>query len=122
MAGFDEWATIQKYHINAGKGIRFILDRDLMYRSNGGSVYVVKAGEISDLGSIPRWLWSVLPPHEYPSAYILHDYFCKADWISRLDGDKLLYEALQHSNAPNWKAFITYRGVRLYAIVNRIKS
>ena len=116
---FDEWATISKFY--ESDKIKFILKRDLMYRTLAGSVYVVPKGTISDLGSIPRVLWVILPSHEYPSAFILHDYFCYQDWISRKDGDLLFLEALKASNATNWKAYIMYCGVRAYAVVRRIK-
>lgn len=120
MEGFDEWARIQKLPLPDGS-IKFKLLRDLMYRSTAGSVYVVKEGFVSDLLTIPRCLWWLIPPHKYPSAAILHDYFCRESWISRADGDQLFYEALLHSNAPNWKAKVMYWCVRLYALTFNIK-
>ena len=119
MAGFDEWASVRRLHDGTG---RFTLTRDLTYRSDAGSVYVVKRGFNTDLASIPRFLWSLLPPHDrYLSAAILHDYFCESEWVSRLDGDKLFLEAMGHSNVANWKRKIIYLSVRLYAKVNGLK-
>ena len=117
---FDEWARIQKFY-RPGNKIFFHLLRDLMYRDTAGKVHVVPAGFVSDLGSIPRFLWPVLPPHEYPSAYILHDYYCEDKSTPRKYGDDLLLEALHDSHAPTCKRYIVYSGVRTYAIIHRLK-
>jgi len=119
MSGFNSrWAIYQKYY---KKTAMFRLMRDLSFISKDGAAYILRAGFLSDLGSVPRILWVFAPRDEFPSAYFLHDYLCESDWISRLDGDKLLYEALLNSHCPKWKAKIIYWGVRLYAVVRRIK-
>ncbi len=117
---FDEWARIQRIP-GPENHLRFRLLRDLMYRSRSGKVFFVPAGFASDLGSVPRLFWFLAPPHEYPSAYILHDYCCETPEIPRQTGDQLLHEALQASNCPRWKVHLIYTAVRLYAIINRLK-
>ena len=118
MAGFDEYAEIQKvYH--DGDGVKFKLLRDLMYRDEAGHCHVIKAGFISDLGSIPRLLWPILPPHAYPSSYILHDWYCKDLKSTRKYGDDLLLESLKYCNAPSWKRWTIYLAVRAYAILTK---
>ncbi len=116
--GFDEWAQFHKFQ-NAENKLLFQLTRDLMYRARDGIVYVVsKTAEPSDLGSVPRWLWWLAPPHEFPSAYFLHDDLCNKvnrGEFSRLKADQLLREALIASHAPEWKVWLIYKGVRLYA-------
>ncbi|RKY40271.1 MAG: hypothetical protein DRP85_08895, partial [Candidatus Makaraimicrobium thalassicum] len=66
-------------------------------------------------------LWPICPRDEFPSAYFVHDDCCEDPGISRLDGDRLLRQALKASHAPSWKAWLVYSGVRTYAIVCRIK-
>jgi len=117
--GFDEWAVIQRLHDGTG---HFKLLRDLMYRSEAGSVYVVPRGFKTDLASVPRWLWPIFNPSGlFMSAAILHDHFCENDWISRKDGDKIFLEAMLHSNVPRWKRYCIYAAVRAYAVVLGIK-
>ena len=119
MAGFEHWAVITRLHDGSGK---FVLVDDLNYKTMSGSVYQVKAGFHTDLASVPRFLWPWFPPADlYLSAAVLHDFFCESDWISRKDGDRIFYEAMRLSNVPDWKASVVYWGVRLYAILMRIK-
>ena len=118
MAGFYEWAAVSRIHDGTGC---FRLTRDLAYRSDAGDVYVVPNGFKTDLASVPKIVWPILPPHGlYLSAAILHDFFCENDWISRTDGDRLFKEAMSHSNVPTWKAWTIWFGVRAYAILNRL--
>ena len=121
MTGFDEWATFQKWHNSDGK-LLFTLTRDLMYRDEAGDVHVVRKGSNpSDLGSIPKPFNLILPRYEYPSSYFLHDNDCENPEVSRLEGDNRLRESLHHSNAPNWKIWLVYKGVRSYATVRGLK-
>ena len=117
--GFDEWAVIQRLHDGSG---RFQLMRNLIYRTEAGNMYVVPRGFKTDLATIPKIFWGILPPHDlYLSAAILHDYFCVNNWIKRKDIDKLFLEAMKWSNIPKWKRYVVYLSVRLYSITHIIK-
>ncbi len=118
-AGFREWAVIQRFYRD--NDVLFRLMKDLQYKSMDGATYIVPQGFVSDLGSIPKSLWGWVPPHEFPSAFVLHDYLCKASWISRRDADKILQEALRLSHALRWKVRVIYWGVRSWAFVRRLK-
>ena len=120
MSGFSSWAIIQRYY-NDDDEILFKLLKDLTYKTMDGAIYVVPQWFISDLGSVPRILWNVIPSQEFPSAFVLHDWLCKADWISRKDANKILYEALKLSHCPQWKASVIYWACELYRIVMRVK-
>ena len=124
--GFDEFASFHKFYRPSGKKLLFQLDRDLMYRAQDGTVYVVpKTAPPSDLGSIPRLCWWLLPPHEFPSAYFLHDDLCNKvnrGKFSRRKADNLLREALIASHAPKWKTWLIYTGIRLYAKIKGIRN
>jgi len=116
---FDEWASIEWAH---EEGLKFKLSEELRYRPKAGGLYVVPQGFPTDLASIPVLLWFFLPPFgNYLSAAVLHDWFCKQEWISRLDGDKLFLEAMLASNVKLWKAYVMYYGVRAYAVMGRVK-
>lgn len=119
MAGFDDWAEIKHLHDGTKN---FVLCNNIVYHSNAGSIYTVDAGFITDLASIPHFLWPFYPPHDlYLTAAILHDKFCEATWISRKEGDLLFREAMSHSHVDKFDRNIIYAGVRAYAVVMRIK-
>jgi len=124
--GFDEFASFHKYYSATVKKLLFKLDRDLMYRDKDGTVHVVpKESDPSDLGSTPPIIWWLLPPHEFPSGYFLHDALCNKvnrGEFSRLKADRLQREALIASHAPRWKVWLIYRGVRLWANLKGIKG
>jgi hypothetical protein len=113
MSNFKEYAVYARDKKIDGEQM-FILMRDLFYTSDDGAEFAVPVGFLSDLGSIPQMFWNILPRDAYPSAFILHDYLCQADWISRLDADKILREALISSGATWFTAQCVYWFVRFY--------
>ena len=121
VVGFDEYASIQRYYIVGEKVPHFELLRDLMYRDEAGDCHVTKKGMISDLGSTPKWTWRFIPPHEFPSAYILHNEDCNNPKVPRKVGDDRLFESLKYCNARKWKRVVVYFGVRGYAIAMGLK-
>jgi len=119
--GFSAYAVYSKCYTCSTRKTTFELKKGLMYRTAIGSVYTVPRGFKTDLGSIPAIFWPFIPRDDYPSAFILHDYLCESDWISRLDGDKILKEALLDSGCGKVKAWVIYSAVRAYATVMLIK-
>ncbi len=121
MTGFSSVANYSRVYPTPISGKKFKLNRPLDYKSMDGAEYCVPAEFPTDLGSIPRWLWWYIPRDFRPECFILHDYLCNADWISRSDANKLLYEALKLSHCPDWKASAIYWACQAYAFVMRIK-
>lgn len=82
-----------------------------------GLLITVPQGYTTDLGTIPRILWMVLPPQDptCAAAYVLHDYLCTWPEFNRLTADSLFLEALQVLEVPCWKRTVLYYGVRLFA-------
>lgn len=75
---------------------------------------VVPIGFITDLASIPRCLWSILPPHDYyAKAAILHDYLYKEAIGTKKEADRIFYEALLVTGMKKWLAKLFYLGVKL---------
>ena len=115
--GFVSWAVFSRCYAPGDPDRRgkllFRLHQDLVYISRAGELYTVPAGYVSDLGSVPRFLWPILPPHEFPSAYFLHDRGYDLQDEPREKIDLLLYESLLLSHAPPWKAALIYKGVRI---------
>jgi len=108
----------------------FQLLTPLFYRSKllGGVIEVPSAPNpfITDLGSIPRALWSFLSPDDYDISYpsVVHDYLydkygdlsdqpnLAVKKVDRETADKVLREAMASVGAPRWKQFVVYEAVR----------
>lgn len=86
-------------------------------RENPSAVYCVPAGFVTDLASVPRWMWSFLQPTgRYTKAAILHDWLIKPDsGVIRADADRIFYEAMQVLGVHPSLAWLMYRAVRLYS-------
>lgn len=89
----------------------------------------IPAGMLTDLASIPRIVWGILPPSgKYGAAAIIHDRLCntlqitqsgKPADITRAKADAVLGEAMEVLKVP-WIKRVTISGaVRLYRIVSR---
>lgn len=74
----------------------------------------VPAGFETDLGSIPRIFWNLLPPIGPASqAFVVHDYLYSRQIISRSDADEVLLRAM-FSTGTHWAAcWLIYLGVRI---------
>jgi len=125
--------------------------RELFYYSvrdlDSGIVVEVPVGYVTDFASIPRFLWSLLPPiGKYGKAAVVHDFLCTHQnlWISqdalirhavalgldyenleggiyyvtRKQADQIFLEAMAVLGVPKWKRLTMYGAVRLYAKFN----
>lgn len=89
----------------------------------------VPAGMLTDLASIPRIVWNILPPSgKYGSAAIVHDRLCntlqitqagKAVEISRAKADAILGEAMEVLEVPWVKRVTISSAVALHRWVSR---
>lgn len=86
-----------------------------------GLVIEVPAGTFTDLGTIPRILWPVLPPHDptCAAAFVLHDVLCRDREFSRLMADCVFYEAMRVLGVPRWRAATMFFGARVWALLKR---
>lgn len=85
--------------------------------------FKVPKGFLTDLASVPRILWILIPPFgKYTKAAVIHDYLCYKSIISRKEGDKVFYKIMIRDGTKKWKAKIMYLGVRLYSWVKYNKS
>lgn len=81
------------------------------------TIYTIPAGFVTDLTSVPRLLWSLLPPHgRYAKAAILHDWLVtQAPEIPRSQADDLFCEAMHVLKVPVWQAKLMHLAVKLYS-------
>ena len=104
-------------------GFPFTLTQDLVYVTEvrgvgkpvtNARIIRVPAGFKTDLASIPKVLWSVLPPiGKYDAPAVLHDALYQFDAATRKQADDVLYEAMK-ATSVGWRTRWTiYAGVRV---------
>ncbi len=75
----------------------------------------VPAGFVTDLASVPRALWSIMPPHgRYAKAAIIHDYLYASPIVSRKQADDIFLEAMEVLGVAKWRRLAMYYAVRLF--------
>lgn len=91
-------------------------------RENPTAVHCVPAGFVTDLASVPRWLWSFLQPTgRYTKAAILHDWLIQADsGVSRADADRIFYDAMVVLGVKPRLAWLMYKAVRIYSMYSEL--
>lgn len=96
------------------------------------AVYTVPAGFETDFASVPRWMWSFLPPTgRYTKAAILHDYLVTPEQtgpqgyshtpVPRDRADELFYESMLVLGVKPHLAWLMYQSVRLYSIYHKLR-
>lgn len=77
---------------------------------------VIPAGFKTDLASIPRPLWNVLPPiGRYDRAAVVHDFLYQTapNGVTRGQADSVLNEAMKVCGVGAFTRFLIYSGVRV---------
>ena len=75
----------------------------------------VPAGYVTDLTSVPRFLWSIFPPHgKYAKAAIVHDYLYTNAIGTKAWADEVFCEAMGVLGVPHWRKYLMYWSVRLF--------
>lgn len=107
-------------HFTDKGGFPFVLTRKLSYATTTlcvpgvlGKLITVPAGFKTDLASIPRVLWNVLPPiGAYDAAAVVHDYLYQHNGVSRREADAVLLEAMRILGVRVTQRWAIYAGVR----------
>ena len=101
-------------------GLPFILHQPLVYWTKVGAPagkinkITVPAGFKTDMASIPRFFWRVLPPiGRYDKAAVVHDYLYHFNGVTRKQADDILLEAMHVLKVVNWQCNVIYGGVRV---------
>lgn len=97
-----------------------------------GLVVVIPAGFASDGATVPRLMWSLLPPwgDRATRAAILHDFLLDqldrgaavAGVITRSDADRQFRLALLALDVVPWRAWACWAAVRLYSTLYNLTS
>ena len=113
--GEDHWRVL--------RGFRYYIG-DL-----GSNEWVdIECGELSDRASVPRNLWSIVPPDgAHGQAAVLHDKLCRTLTIikdgvpvriTRAKADALFLEAMEALNTPWLRRRLAYTAVAAYRLVS----
>lgn len=90
------------------------------YLSDDNSdIISVPAGFITDLATIPRIFWSLMPPDgKYAKAAIIHDYLYDNAFRTKYEADRIFLDGMTVLGVPKWKRVIMYWAVRLFGCGN----
>ena len=73
----------------------------------------VPIGFVTDLASVPRIFWNILPPFgKYDGAAIVHDYLYSCQFWERSKCDSILLEAMKSEGVSWITRYTIYWGVR----------
>ncbi|ECH9261463.1 DUF1353 domain-containing protein [Salmonella enterica subsp. enterica] len=82
---------------------------------DNSDVISVPAGFITDLATIPRIFWTLLPPDgKYAKAAIIHDYLYDNALRTKKEADLIFLDGMTVLGVPKWKRTIMYYAVRLF--------
>ncbi|EBI1833225.1 DUF1353 domain-containing protein [Salmonella enterica] len=87
-----------------------------LYPSDDESgVIEVPAGFITDLATIPRIFWILLPPDgKYAKVAIIHDYLYDNALRTKKEADKIFLDGMTVLGVPKRKRTVMYWAVRMF--------
>ncbi|HAK1937095.1 TPA: DUF1353 domain-containing protein [Salmonella enterica] len=94
------------------------------YLSDDSSdVIEVPAGFVTDLASVPRIFWTLLPPDgKYAKAAIIHDYLYDNALRTKQEADRIFLDGMTVLGVPKWKRILIYLVVRIFGRGNYSKK
>lgn len=84
------------------------------YKTKAGELIVVPSSTITDLASVPRVLWPILPPFgRYTAAAVIHDWLYLKQPVSRLRADNIFLEVMRELGVSWATRSAMWSGVRV---------
>jgi len=91
-------------------GFRYFIGEE-----NSKDYIYVPTGFRTDLASVPRIFWAILPPDgTYSQSSVLHDFLYNRKIRTRKESDRIFLESMEVLGVAWWKRRIIYRAVRLF--------
>ena len=85
--------------------------------SDGNTDVIIPKGFVTDLASVPRIFWPIVPPYgKHLEASILHDFLCRNEW-ARAKADREFLHAMKKAGVKRWRRMLMFWAVRAWAIV-----
>lgn len=95
-------------------GYHWVTRAPLKY-DRGFEVITVPENFSTDLASVPKALWAVMPPFgNHTKAAVLHDYLYGRKERSRKDCDKIFLEAMASMGVSKTRRYLMYWAVRAF--------
>lgn len=96
-------------------GLPFVLYETFTYYSAVlGRLIEVPKGFVTDLASVPRVLWRILPPFgAYDHAAVVHDFLYRTNGVTRAEADAVFREAMVMTQVGRVTRWLLYTGVRM---------
>lgn len=93
---------------------------DIGLKGSGLTVTVPK-GFVTDLASVPRWLWWLFAPHDpqYAAAAVLHDYLRSWADFDPVTAHAIFLDALLILGVARWKAVAMFAAVLIFNSARR---
>ena len=115
------WAT--PLHTEGAGGFRRKLLSPLVFEFIPGCQPIeVPAGFVTDYASVPRFLWSIFPPHGAARlASVVHDYLYSLRECPRAIADAVFLVAMKTSGVVAWRRWAMYLAVRLFGGSHKAK-
>ena len=94
-------------------GDLWMLLADFSYTKDDGTTYTAPKGMTTDLASIPRPLWNIMPPFgKYTGAAVIHDFLYQTQPCTKEEADHVLAEAMDANGVPHAERMAIYDGVK----------
>lgn len=96
------------------KGYHWVTRADLTYNRDFETI-TVPEGFSTDLASVPRALWAVMPPFgNHTKAAVLHDYLYGQGLRPRKQCDEIFLEAMETMGVSKTRRTLMYWAVRAF--------
>ena len=117
---------IVSFHQN-DDGHNFTVDQEFKFVTANGLTITVPSGFQTDLASVPKIFWNIIPPfgfvtdgsvvHDFlyrHSGFIENAYHGTPRQLTRKECDDVLLEAMRDCHTPKWQQVVIYRAVRWF--------
>ena len=96
-------------------GRNWRLDSAFVYDTPDWKRIKVPAGFETDLASIPKLFWNILPPFgKYTQGAVVHDWLYRTQPMERAEADELLHAMMILCRVPWWQRWLIYHNVRWF--------
>ena len=108
-------------HHHANNKTTWELLAPIVFVSKTGYFAIIEKGFTTDLASVPRIFWPIVPPFgRYSRAAVLHDYLLQENLVSIETANEMFFEALETLNTNKTTRFLIKTGVRGYFFFKRL--
>ncbi len=112
MSSFTTTLLVEPTHNGDEWIIRKEFDYYVGFKGNSDTIHIPE-GFVTDFASIPKALWTILPPFgRYSQAAVVHDWLCVYRTRSSKETHDLFLEMMTVLKVSKWKKYPMYWGVK----------